>query len=123
VFVVLVSVLVSAGDLLRISTTFAEVNYDSGLDHLLKTCDDPVIIRGFTYNAYFSELQNSKLFAAYSDGSAEVYEMFNDQTAKMFGYASVIPILGVWRVTIYFDRGIPKEVVNLIGKPIKYEDY
>jgi hypothetical protein len=116
-----VSVLVSAGDLLTISTAYAEVNYDSSLDHLLKTGNDPVITRGFTYNAYFSRLQSAKLFAAYSDGSVEIYEMFNNQETKMFGYAAVV--LGAWQISIYFDRGIPKEVVNLIGKPIKYENY
>jgi hypothetical protein len=123
VFVVLGSVLVSAGDLLQISTTIAEMSYDSSLEYLLKTGDDPTITRGCTYNAYFSELQQLKLVAPYSNGAMEIYEIFNNQETKMFGYVINIPFTGKGGIIIYFDKGIPERIVNLIGKPIKYENY
>jgi hypothetical protein len=123
VFVVLESALVSAGDLLAISTTTAEMSYDSSLEYLLETGNNPTITRGCTYNAYFSELQQIKLMAAYSNGVMEIHEIFNNQEMKMFGYVVTIPLTGKGGISIYFDKGIPERMVNLIGKPIKYENY
>jgi hypothetical protein len=123
VFAVLVSALVSAGDLLTIETTVAEMSYDSSLDYLLKNGTNPTITRGYTYNVYFSELQQLKLISAVGNGVLEVYEMFNDQQTKMFGFGVFSLFTGVYTIYIYFDYGIPEEMVSRIGKPVTYKDY
>jgi hypothetical protein len=120
---ILASAPLSAGDLLTISTTTAEMSYDSSLEYLLETGNNPTITRGYTYNAYFSEMQQLKLVSAYGNGAIEIYDLFNNQQTKMFGYAVIVPLTGMWRVSIYFDKGILEEVIKLIGKPITYENY
>ncbi|MHB9293021.1 hypothetical protein Holit_02138 [Hollandina sp. SP2] len=123
IFAILASVLVSAGDLLTISTTTADMSYDSSLDYLLETGNDPTITRGYTYKAYFSQMQQLQLVSSYGNGAIEVYELFNNQQTKMFGYAVIVPLTGAWQVSIYFDNGILKDVVDQIGKPVTYKNY